>query len=76
MIPVSFRELLREATRGKSVGRILADAVLVQWRDEVHGLVLDLAGGKQDGGSTKLSGTGAAMRYPGRPGALCGSGAE
>lgn len=43
---VPFRQLWKEAARGKTVGRILINDVLRQWRDEVQGLVLDLACGQ------------------------------
>lgn len=46
MIPVSLTTLWCETARGKSIGRILTNVVLSQWRDELQGLVLDLAVGR------------------------------
>jgi len=46
LIP-SFLTLWQEAKRGKSIYRILTNLALAQWRDEVKGIVLDLACGKE-----------------------------
>jgi len=43
---VNYRTLWREAMRGKSIGRILTNEALKQWREEVRGIVLDCACGK------------------------------
>jgi len=42
---VNYRTLWREATRGKSIWRILMNEAMKQWREEVTGLVLDCACG-------------------------------
>ncbi len=47
MAGVPFRVLWCQAKQGKSVMRILTNWVLAQWRDEVKGLVLDLACGTE-----------------------------
>lgn len=44
---VPFHLVWSEARRGKSIGRILTNYVLAQWREAVQGLVLDLACGAQ-----------------------------
>ncbi len=46
MLMMPFRVLWREARWGKSIGRILANQVLAQWKDEMYGVVLDLACGQ------------------------------
>lgn len=46
-LTASFLMLWQESTRGKSIGRILTNLALAQWRDEVKGIVLDLACGKE-----------------------------
>ena len=43
---VPFSQLWREAAGGKSIGRILTNQALLQWREELLGLVLDLACGQ------------------------------
>ena len=43
---VPFSLLWREAAGGKSIGRILTNQALLQWREELLGLVLDLACGQ------------------------------
>lgn len=40
-----FGQLWKEAHRGKSIGRILTNEVLAQWKGSARGLVLDLACG-------------------------------
>lgn len=46
LIP-SFLTLWQEAKKGKSIARILTNLALARWRDEVKGIVLDLACGKK-----------------------------
>ncbi len=47
MLRVNFRVLWREATRGKSIYRILMNECLKLWREEIRGTVLDLACGQE-----------------------------
>jgi SAM-dependent methyltransferase len=47
MSRVSFRTLWREAARGKSIGRILANETLRRWGGQIRGVVLDLACGRE-----------------------------
>jgi len=47
MAGVPFRVLWCQGKQGKSIMRILTNWVLAQWRDEVKGLVLDLACGTE-----------------------------
>jgi len=42
---VTAQVLFKEVGQGKSIGRILINEALSQWRDEVKGVVLDLACG-------------------------------
>jgi SAM-dependent methyltransferase len=44
---VNFWALWREATRGKSIGRILTNECLKMWRGEIRGTVLDFACGQE-----------------------------
>ena len=46
MTPIGFKTLWHHATRGKSIGRILTNETLRQWRGEISGVVLDLACGR------------------------------
>ena len=46
MLKIPFLVLWREARRGKTIGRILANWVFQEWEGEVHGLVLDVACGQ------------------------------
>jgi len=43
---VAFSLLWREAASGRSIGRILTNEVMRRWREELPGLVLDLACGR------------------------------
>jgi SAM-dependent methyltransferase len=43
---VGFKTLWQEATRGKSIGRILANETLQRWQGAIRGVVLDLACGR------------------------------
>jgi SAM-dependent methyltransferase len=47
MLRVNFRVLWREATRGKSIYRILMNECLKLWREEIRGTMLDLACGQE-----------------------------
>jgi SAM-dependent methyltransferase len=47
MLRVNFRVLWREATRGKSIYRILMNECLKLWREEIRGIMLDLACGQE-----------------------------
>lgn len=47
VLNIPWQILWSEARRGKSIGRILQNQVLAQWRDEIKGIVLDLACGAQ-----------------------------
>lgn len=46
MTPIGFKTLWQEVTRGKSIGRILTNETLRQWRGQISGVVLDLACGR------------------------------
>jgi hypothetical protein len=47
MLRVNFCVLWREATRGKSIYRILMNECLKLWREEIRGTVLDFACGQE-----------------------------
>lgn len=44
---IGLKTIWREAARGKSIYRILMNETLRQWKDEISGVVIDLASGRE-----------------------------